>query len=76
MTEKPDLRIINQEAGRNVAQLAEQMSDEELRQAILKALQSQGYPGDDLPPGIDTSREGLLDLIAGMAAIGQSAPVD
>ncbi|MBN3875272.1 hypothetical protein [Nostoc sp. JL23] len=76
MKEKPDLRIINQEAGRNAAQLAEQMSDEELRQAILKALQSQGYPGDDLPPGIDTTRVGLLDLIAGMVAIGQSAPVD
>ena len=48
---------------------ANQLPDDELRKTALAMLKATGYPHPDFLPSMDTSREGLLDLIAGMAAI-------
>lgn len=48
---------------------AEQLSDEELRETALSMLKAIGYPYPDFLPSMDTSREALLDLIAGLGAI-------
>ncbi len=49
---------------------AEQLSDADLRKAALSILvTAMGYPYPDFLPSMDTSREALLDLIAGIAAI-------
>jgi hypothetical protein len=49
---------------------AEQLSDKELRAVSLKLIKKvMGYPHDDFLPTMDTSREGLLDLIAGLTGM-------
>ncbi|WP_428850467.1 hypothetical protein [Nostoc sp. DedVER01b] len=50
------------------------LSDEELEQFLLEMLEKMGSPG--FPPGMDTSREGLLDFIAGISAIANATPAD
>jgi len=51
---------------------ADQLSDDELREAALSLLKATGYPYPDFLPSMDTSREALLDLIAGIAAIANA----
>ncbi len=49
---------------------AERLSDADLRKAALSILvMATGYPYPDFLPSMDTSREALLDLIAGITAI-------
>ena len=67
-----DFHVADQQAAINAAKEAEKLSDEQLRDAILKTLQQYGY--SQFPPDMDTSREGLLDFIAGAAAIAHSYP--
>ena len=51
---------------------ADQLSDGELRETALSLLKATGYPYPDFLPSMDTSREALLDLIAGIAAIASA----
>jgi hypothetical protein len=51
---------------------ADQLSDGELRETALSLLKATGYPYPDFLPSMDTSREALLDLIAGIAAIANA----
>ncbi len=51
---------------------ADQLSDGELRETALLLLKATGYPYPDFLPSMDTSREALLDLIAGIAAIANA----
>ncbi len=53
-----------------VITLLEQLPDEQLRAVSLSLLKkTMGYPYDDFLPTMNTSREGLLDLIAGLAGL-------
>ena len=55
---------------------ADKLPDKELREAALAALKSAtDYPYSDFLPSMDTSREGLLDLIAGLEAIAAAKVV-
>ncbi len=50
--------------------VVEQLPDVQLRALSLSLVQKvMGYPHDDFLPTMDTSREGLLDLIAGLAGM-------
>lgn len=51
---------------------AEQLSDSNLRETTLSILKLTGYPYPDFLPSMDTSREGLLNLIAGIATIADT----
>ncbi len=55
---------------------ADKLPDKELREAALAALKSAtDYPYPDFLPSMDTSREALLDLIAGLGAIATAQVV-
>ncbi|MFN6572343.1 hypothetical protein [Dendronalium sp. ChiSLP03b] len=71
-----NFHIANQQAAIEAVQEVESLSDEQLREAILQSLKKAGYPSNDLPSEMDTSRQGLLDFIAGMAAIAHSYPAE
>ena len=51
---------------------ADKLPDDELRQTALAMLKATGYPYPDFLPSMDTSREALLDLIAGISAIANA----
>lgn len=51
---------------------AGQLSDDDLRKTAFEILKLTGYPHSDFLPGMDISREGLLNLIAGVAAIANT----
>jgi hypothetical protein len=55
---------------------ADQLSDTDLRKAALQMLKLTGYPYPDFLPSMDTSREGLLDLIAGISAIADAKVIE
>ncbi|MCC5670102.1 hypothetical protein LC653_41505 [Nostoc sp. CHAB 5784] len=76
----PDILKVNQQAGLDAVSAIEHLSDQELGELVLKALINMGCPASNLNDlsllGMDTSREGLLDFIAGNAAIAHATPVD
>lgn len=75
MTEEFRPYLINQQAANDAVAKIAHLPDEELYKLVLEWFQKSGYPGDELPPHVDTSREGLLDMVAGIAAIAFSEPV-
>ncbi len=74
MSEEPKLYLANQQAAQEAAREVEHLSDEELSAIVLGILKKMGYPGDKLPTLMDTTRVGLLDFIAGNAAIAKATP--
>lgn len=72
MSEEPRPYLVNQQAASDAVRQVEHLSDQQLEQIVLNMLADMGCPG--LPPGTDTSRQGLLDFIAGIAAIAFSTP--
>lgn len=54
---------------------ADRLPDKELRDTALAMLKATGYPHPDFLPSMDTSREALLDLIAGLGAIAAAKVV-
>jgi restriction endonuclease Mrr len=76
VSEEPRLYLANQQAAQEAARQVEHLSDEELSEIVLEILKKMGYPGDEFPADlIDTTRDGLLDFIAGSAAIAKATPV-
>lgn len=59
---------VAQEAVKKVQHL----SYNDLKKEVIRAMQQAGYPDAEFPPGMDTSREGLLDCIAGIAALNNA----
>ncbi|QSJ14152.1 hypothetical protein JYQ62_19635 [Nostoc sp. UHCC 0702] len=80
MTEKFTPYLVNQRAALDAVKQVEHLSDDELKQIVLKMLKKFAYPSDDLnlavTQGLDITREGLLDFIAGNAAIAKATPVE
>jgi len=61
--------LLDPSVARAAVSRAESMSYNDLKNEAIRLMQEAGYPDATFPPGCDTSREGLLDLIAGIAAM-------
>lgn len=70
------LYVANQQAAVTAVKKLESLSTEELAFAVLAALKGVRYPENTLPKNMDTSREGLLDFLAGIAAMAAASPAD
>lgn len=68
-----ELITINPEKAREILSQCEEFSDEQIKDVLLNAFEEIGSKRE-FPPGVDTSREGLLDLLYGLVAVacGQS----
>lgn len=70
-----ELLRLNQEEARAMLSHCQGFSDEQLKTMLLDAFVAMGMPRE-FPPDVDTSREGLLDLLAGLTAIACGTPVE
>lgn len=64
--------MLDPQVARKAVEAVESLSYNDLKKEVMKRFKEAGYPNDIFPPGCDTSREGLLDLIAGIEAMSKS----
>lgn len=64
--------MLDPNVAREAVRKVESLSYNDLKKEAIKRMQEAGFPDSTFPPGCDTSREGLLDLIAGIEALGKA----
>lgn len=76
MSNDIDGYLVDPSVGRKACAEVESLPYNEIKKEAIRRMIQAGYRGAEFPPGCDMSREGLLDLIAGIAAISAATRID